>query len=88
MSGSPLYQAFLMALREAARLKSDSRGRNRELEVSIRLAPASYRNLLMEVDTAMFAAMTPGSWLIGIEPVADSKIEPGTVEVQTRMVFR
>jgi hypothetical protein len=88
MSGSPLYQAFLMALREAARLKSDSRGQNRELEVSIRLAPASYRNLLMEVGTEEFAAMTPGSWLIGIEPVADSKIEPGTVEVQTRMVFR
>lgn len=88
MSGSQLYQAFLLALREAARLKADSRGRNQELEVDILLSPATYRDLLMEVGTEMFDQMTPGSWLIGIEPMADAKIEPGTVQIQTRMVFR
>jgi hypothetical protein len=88
MKGSPLYQALMLALREAARIQGEANLRNEKVEVAIHAAPDSWRALKAELGTGEFASMGPASWLIGVEPVPDGTVEPGTIRVQTRKVFR
>lgn len=88
MMSSPLYRALLMALRHAARLQNEAKYRREETEISIHISHEGWKELKTELGSRDFSSMSPGSWLIGVEPVPDKTVEPGTVQVRTRKVYR
>lgn len=85
--GSPIYKAITMALRVAAIQQQEARWRFLEAKQELNVNPQDYEDTCGELGCAQ-RLVSPGSWLLGVEIMKSTQVEPGSVVLVERMVFK